>query len=121
MSNGLWRQGHALFSKMLVEEARDFGEDFLRLRHKRIETVLGVGHPLEYLQVGLHSRAAQLAMRQNGQAQKQVARAAGENRRRETGKVAVDGRDLRIFQIVPVSVKLCSMPPDAVIADEDVV
>jgi hypothetical protein len=75
---------------MLVEEARDLGKDLFGLRCERVEIVLGVRHSLEPLQGGLHSGASQLAVDYYGQAQKQVARAAGENGRREACEVAVD-------------------------------
>ena len=45
---------------MLVEEAGDFGEDFLRFRDERIE--LYMGHRLECLKLGFRAGAAQLAM-----------------------------------------------------------
>jgi hypothetical protein len=51
-------------------------------------------HALEHLQLGLHAGAAELAVVQHGQAQEQVARAAGENGGRETAEVAVDRREL---------------------------
>lgn len=67
---------------------------------------------------GLHSRAAQLAVGEHAQAKKKIARSARENRRREAGEVAVDRRELRILQIMPVGVKLGRMPQIAIVADQ---
>src|SRR5437763_2799614 len=55
---------------MLVEEARDLAERFLGLRGIRVEIILRVRHALEHLQLGLHAGAAQLAVGQNGEAEK---------------------------------------------------
>ena len=76
-----------LLPEMLIEEARDLGEYFLRLRRVGVEVVLRMRHALEHLQVGIHAGAAELAVGQHGEAEEQVARAAGENGRREAAEI----------------------------------
>src|SRR5260370_7608194 len=102
------------FPQMLVEEPPNLAERLLPLRGEGIENVLRVRHALEHLQLGLDAGAAELAMGEHGEAQEQVARAAGENGRREARKVAVDRRQLRVLQVAPVAVKprpLAQSPP----------
>src|SRR5215475_5601132 len=76
--------------QMRVEEAGDLAERLLGLRREGVEIVLRVRHALEHLQLGLHAGASQLAVGEHGEAEKQVARAAGEDGRREAGEIAVD-------------------------------
>src|SRR5258708_28859828 len=95
--------------QMLVEEPCDLAERLLGLRREGIEIVLRVRHALEHLQIGLDAGAAQLAVGQHREAEEQVARAAGENGRREAGKSAVDRRELRGLQVVAVGVELGRM------------
>ena len=103
--HGLPGSAPPLLPQVLVEEARDLAERLLGLRRIRVEVVLRVRHALEHLQLRLHAGATELAVGQNGQAQEQVARAAGENGRRETAEVAVDRRKLRILEVVSVGVQ----------------
>ena len=73
-------------AEMLVEEPRDLGEDLLGLRRRGVEIVLGVRHALVDLKLCFDPGAAKLAVRKHGEAQEQVASAAGEDRRRKAGK-----------------------------------
>src|SRR6516225_2385051 len=86
-------------TEMLVEEPCDFGKGLLGLGRVSVEQILRVRHALVDLQLRLDAGLAQLAMRQHRQAQEQVARSAGQDRRRKAVKIAVDRRQLRILQI----------------------
>src|SRR5262245_44813946 len=84
-----------LSRQMLVEEAGDLAERLLGLRREGVEIVLRVRHALEHLQLGLDAGTAQLAVGEHGEAEEQVARAAGEDGGREAGGVAGARRELR--------------------------
>src|SRR5579863_10751867 len=90
---------------MPVEEPRDLLEGFARLRRVRIDGVLRMRKALEHLQVGVDAGAAQLAVGAHRQAQIQVARTRGQDRRRKAFEVGIDRRQHRIFQVVPVGVE----------------
>src|SRR5262245_31417399 len=94
-----------LSRQMLVEEAGDLAERLLGLRRKGVEVVLRVRHALEHLQLRLHAGAAQLAVGEHGEAQEQVARAAGEDGGREAGEVAIDRRELRVLEVAAVGIE----------------
>src|SRR3954452_16719637 len=111
----------SLLPQMLVEEARDLAEGFLRFRRRGIEQILRVRHALEHLQLGLRAGAAELAVGQHRKAQEQVARAAGENGGREAGEVAVDRRELWILEVMSVRIKLRRAAEKALVTDQDVV
>src|SRR5437016_6225714 len=106
---------------MVVKERSNLRKYFLRLRGVGIESVLRVRHALENLQGSLHASLAQLAMREHGEAEEQVARAAGQDGGREAVEVTVDGRKLRIFQVMPVGIKQRCMAQVAAVADNNVV
>jgi hypothetical protein len=72
---------------MPVEEAGDLAEGLLRLRHAGIEE-LAVAPAFEDLEHGLDARLPEPAMRAHCVAEQQVARAAGQDGRREAGKIA---------------------------------
>ena len=63
------RVERVLFSKVFVEEPCDFLERLLRLGRVGVELILRVRDSLEDLQLRLHPRLAQLAMRAHGVAQ----------------------------------------------------
>jgi hypothetical protein len=96
-------------AEVLVEEARDLGKDLPGLRGIVVEIVLGVRHALVDLKLGFDTGAAKLAVREYGQAQEEVARAAGQNSRWKAGEVAVDRRELRVFQVMSGGVELRSV------------
>src|SRR5579872_3282048 len=80
----------SLFSQMAIEEARNLLEHFLRLGRSVVADVMRVRHPLIDLKRCFHASLTKLAMNANRVAQKQVARAAGQDGRRESMHVAID-------------------------------
>jgi len=77
-----------LLTKMLVEELGYLLECLLRLGRADVAIILRVRLALEDLKHGFDAGLAQLSMDAHGIAKKQVARAAGENGRREAVHVA---------------------------------
>ena len=106
---------------MRAEKGRDLAERFLALRQSVVEFVLGVRHALEHLKIGLDSRAAQFAMDANRVAQQEVARASGQDGRREPMHVAVDRRDQRILEVVSAGVNDGRRIAESIAGHENVV
>src|SRR5882724_12013058 len=98
LSATIWRFSIAFmrgssFSQMLVEETRDVGEGFLGLRRVHVETILGVRLAFIDVELGDHAGAPELAMRAHRVGEEEVARAAGQDGRREAVIIAIDRRD----------------------------
>src|SRR5689334_20232452 len=82
------------FSEMLIEKTRDVGEGFLGLRRVHVEAVLRVRHAFIDVEIGDDPGAPELAMRAYRVREEEVARAAGQDGRREAVEIAVDRRDV---------------------------
>src|SRR4029077_1684584 len=95
-----------LLTKMLVEEGSDLLEGFPGLRRGIVADVMGVRHPLIDLKGGFNAGLAQLAVNANGVTQQKVARAAGQDGRREALHVAVNRRQQRVLQVMAVGIDL---------------
>ena len=88
---------------MLVEEGGHFAEHFFRFRRVVVEQILGVAVALEHLQRRFDAGAAQLAVGADGVTEEQVARAAGQDRGRQAGEVAIDGESCGSFMSRPAA------------------
>src|SRR6188472_1630674 len=100
-----------------IEEARDLLERLTRLGRARLDGVLGVREALEYLQRRLDAGLAKFAVDAHGQAEKQIARARRQDRRRKPVQVAVDRRQHRILEIAAAGIEVGGILQVAVIRD----
>src|ERR1700732_4593590 len=106
---------------MRGEETRDLGERLFSLWRIRFEKVLGVGHTLEYLQYGINTSLVKFPVSEHSVTEEQVACTAGKDCRRKAVKVAVDRREWRVPQVMPVGIKLRRTGQVAVVTHQDVV
>ncbi len=86
-----------------------------------VAQIMRVRLALEHLQERFDAGIAQLAVHPHCVAEQQVARARGEDRRREARVVAVDRRDQRVLHVVAIGVDLRAGVAEAVARDQHVV
>src|SRR6266700_7616668 len=98
-SVGIRYQSRHSFLQISIEEFRDIGERFLGLWRIDVELVLRMRLTFIDVKIGNDAGATQFTMRTNRIAEEQIARARCQDGRREAFEVAVDRRDVGIFEV----------------------
>ena len=94
------------FPRCLSKNAGDFLESLFRFRRGIVAVIMRVRLAFIDLQRRIDAGLAQLAVNAHGVAQQEIARAAGEDRRRKAFHVAINRRQQRILQVMAVGIDL---------------